>query len=338
MDNIVTTRDADSDWPHRLAVALVCATFPLIWVGALVTTEGAGMAVPDWPTTYGYNMFLYPWTTWLFGPWDLFIEHGHRLLASFVGLLTIALLVVFLLREPRIWVRWLGVVALLLVCGQGVLGGMRVLLDEVLLAKLHGCLGPLFFAVCVAIACVTSRWWRQAQPAAQVAGAGTVQGGAVVLTLLAYLQLVLGAQLRHVAAGADHASFQAAVWGHVIMAFVLLGYAFILAVTAKRRLREFPSINRPAMLLATLVTLQILLGAASWVMKYSVPGPLQSDLTARWTNTAGSMISSLIITSHVAIGSLILVAALMIALRAWRLVQRPTVALTVERRLAEVHA
>ncbi|MEX1224504.1 MAG: hypothetical protein WEA31_08150, partial [Pirellulales bacterium] len=206
------------------------------------------------------------------------------------------------------------------------------------LAKLHGCLGPLFFAVCVAIACVTSRWWRQAAPAAHLAGAGTVQGGAAVLTLLAYLQLVLGAQLRHVAAGAGHAGFQAAVWGHVVMAFVVVGYAYILAVTARRRLRGFPSISRPAMLLAALVTVQVLLGAASWVTKYSVPGPLQSDLTAQWTNTAGSMVSSLIITSHVAIGSLILASALMIALRAWRLVQRPTVVLSVERRQAEVHA
>ena len=72
------TTHAANAWPHRLAVVLVCATFPLIWVGGLVTTYEAGMAVPDWPTTYGYNLFLYPWQTWILGPWDLFIEHGHR--------------------------------------------------------------------------------------------------------------------------------------------------------------------------------------------------------------------------------------------------------------------
>ena len=71
-------------WPHRLAVALACATFPLIWVGGLVTTYDAGMAVPDWPGTYGYNLLLYPWQTWIAGPWDLFIEHGHRLLGAAV--------------------------------------------------------------------------------------------------------------------------------------------------------------------------------------------------------------------------------------------------------------
>ncbi len=72
--------------PHRVAWALVCTVFPLIWVGGLVTTYDAGMAVPDWPGTYGYNMFLYPWTSWLAAPWDLFIEHGHRLLGSLAGI------------------------------------------------------------------------------------------------------------------------------------------------------------------------------------------------------------------------------------------------------------
>ena len=79
----------DESWPHRLAVLLVCRDVSLIWVGGLVTTYEAGMAVPDWPSTYGYNLFLYPWQTWLPGPWDLFIEHGHRLLGATVGLLTI---------------------------------------------------------------------------------------------------------------------------------------------------------------------------------------------------------------------------------------------------------
>ena len=76
-------------WVHRCAILLACTTFPLIWVGGLVTTYDAGMAVPDWPNTYGYNMFLYPPTTWLSGPWDLLIEHGHRLLGSLAGLVAI---------------------------------------------------------------------------------------------------------------------------------------------------------------------------------------------------------------------------------------------------------
>src|SRR5690554_3486515 len=87
------TINAESRCPHGIAVLLVCVVFPLIWVGGLVTTYGAGMAVPDWPTTYGYNLFLYPWQTWVFGPWALFIEHGHRLLGALAGIITIALVV-----------------------------------------------------------------------------------------------------------------------------------------------------------------------------------------------------------------------------------------------------
>ena len=77
-----------------------------------MTTTDAGMAVPDWPNTYGYNLFLYPWQTWLAGPWDLFIEHGHRLLAATVGMLTIALLVVLLRTDDRRWMKRLGFAAL----------------------------------------------------------------------------------------------------------------------------------------------------------------------------------------------------------------------------------
>src|SRR3954468_12199444 len=123
-----------SPWPHRWAVALACATFPLVWVGGLVTTTKAGMAVLDWPSTYGYNLFLYPWQSWLAGPWDLFVEHGHRLLAASVGMITIGLLAVLYSREKRRWLRVLGFVALGLVIFQGVLGGMRVRLDERTLA------------------------------------------------------------------------------------------------------------------------------------------------------------------------------------------------------------
>src|SRR6267154_1770274 len=100
-----------SPWPHRLALLLCCATFPLVWVGGMVTTYKAGMAVPDWPTTYGYNLFLYPWQTWILGPWDLFIEHGHRLFGALVGMLTIALCVsLWMTKQPK-WLRVMGLVA-----------------------------------------------------------------------------------------------------------------------------------------------------------------------------------------------------------------------------------
>src|SRR4051812_35342650 len=151
-----------SPWPHWLAVALALVTFPLIWVGGLVTTYDAGMAVLDWPGTYGYNLLRYPWQTWLAGPWDLFIEHGHRLLGAAAGVLSIALLLTVLLTERRRWLMAAACGALALVILQGLLGGMRVLLDQRLVAMIHACVGPLFFAYLAAVIVATSRWWPSA--------------------------------------------------------------------------------------------------------------------------------------------------------------------------------
>src|SRR5437764_893102 len=112
----------ESRWPRRLAVALALVTFPLIWVGGLVTTYDAGMAVPDWPGTYGYNLLRYPWQTWLAGPWDLFIEHGHRLLGATAGFLAIALVSVVMITDRRRWLIPASFGALALVIFQGLVG------------------------------------------------------------------------------------------------------------------------------------------------------------------------------------------------------------------------
>src|SRR5499433_4379383 len=119
------SRGDASVWPHRLAVVLACATLPLLFIGGLVTSKGAGLAVPDWPTTFGYNMFLYPWAKMV---GNIFYEHSHRLVASVVGLLTIALALTFWFQEKRTWLRWLGAAALMLVIAQGTIGGLRVVL------------------------------------------------------------------------------------------------------------------------------------------------------------------------------------------------------------------
>src|ERR1043165_6588072 len=112
-----------SPWPHRLAVITACATVPLLFIGGLVTSKGAGLAVPDWPTSFGYNMFLYPWSKMV---GNIFYEHSHRLFASAVGFLTIVLAVTFWFKEDRPWVRWLALGALGLVIAQGIVGGLRV--------------------------------------------------------------------------------------------------------------------------------------------------------------------------------------------------------------------
>jgi heme a synthase len=150
--------------------AVTLFTFPLIWVGGLVTTHDAGMAVPDWPGTYGYNLFMYPVSAWLYGPFDLFIEHGHRLLGSFVGLLSIALCVAAWRVDARVWYRWACVGLLVAVICQGLLGGVRVVLDARTVAMLHGCGGPMVFALATFLALSASSDWKGRFPAFHFSG------------------------------------------------------------------------------------------------------------------------------------------------------------------------
>jgi heme a synthase len=307
-----------SPWPHRWAVLLACATFPLLWVGGLVTTTDAGMAVPDWPSTYGYNLFLYPWQTWLAGPWDIFVEHGHRLLGAGVGMITIGMLVVLWRTEPRAWVRWLGALALGLVVVQGVLGGMRVVLDERTLAMLHGCTGPLFFGLSVALACVTSPRWRNATMMDPVTS-GPIRSLAVVTCILIYLQIVLGAVLRHVPVATEPATFATAVRFHLFLAAVLSIHIVLLVVAVFQRARHIQPLGGLAWTLAALLLAQLTLGAGTWIVKFAVP-----TWAPHWISLGdaavqdGGWLQTHVITAHVAVGSLLLVTSLALALFALR--------------------
>jgi cytochrome c oxidase assembly protein subunit 15 len=296
----------------------VCATFPLIWVGGLVTTYDAGMAVPDWPNTYGYNLFLYPWQTWIAGPFDLFIEHGHRLLGALVGLITIALVVTVWFKDSRRWMRIASLVALAAVIFQGVLGGQRVLLDSRTVAMIHGCFGPAFFAYTVALAALTSRWWRESTDV-EVAGASRFARLAIATSAVAYLQLVLGAQLRHRDPAADPAYFRILVLFHLLVALAVVAHAVLLALRS-RGLKSQPRLTRPAGALPVLVLVQVLLGASTWVVKYGWPGWFSGFAWAQQhVNTAENLPQVLITTAHVATGSLILAVAVLAAVRGSRL-------------------
>lgn len=304
----------ESPWPRRAATVLCCATFPLVWIGGLVTSTDAGMAVPDWPTTYGYNLFLYPWQTWLFGPWDLFIEHGHRLFASAVGMITIALVVVFWRSETRRWLKWLSVAALALVIVQGVLGGMRVVLNERSLAMIHGITGPAFFALTAALVVFTSRTWRNSESV----GEGGRSGLFVVtlLTLLAlFVQLIFGALLRHVPDLASPRSFYSAVHMHIGMVPVVVLLVFAQAWLVRRTTQSPRVLHRLAGALVAFVVLQVLLGIGTWLTKYSVPYWASAWIDASTTTiTAGGWLQSLTATAHVACGALLLAVAMTMTL------------------------
>ncbi len=307
---------------HRWAVLIVCLVWPLIWIGGLVTTYDAGMAVPDWPGTYGKNLFLYPYQTWLLGPFDLFIEHGHRLLAAIVGFLAIIAFAVAVMTEPRKWVKYLSLGLLLAVICQGALGGARVVLSDRTLAMAHGCTGPLFFVICVALAVVTSRWWWN-QAAAQSRGATVAPTKTqlrltTTIVVLSFCQLLLGAQLRHVLPTASPSGFTHLVYSHIAGAFGLWGLTFALALHQVRRKAGCGDLTllRPGYLLVGFVGIQIGLGLATWVANYGWPYFAQfGPFSAGYLVKSKAFVEAIVTTAHVATGSLILAVSVTLWLR-----------------------
>ena len=171
------------------------ATFVLVGIGGLVTSHGVGMAVPDWPTTFGYNMFLFPVSKWVGG---IFFEHVHRLIASSVGIFTIVLTLWLWFGESRRWLRNLGWAALALVILQGLLGGLRVTLLKDEIGIFHACLAQVFFGLLTVITLATSRLWQRISAADVPPGpVRTLVRIAILTTVVIYVQLALGATMRH---------------------------------------------------------------------------------------------------------------------------------------------
>lgn len=309
----------DSDYRaglHRWTLVVLCLVWPLIWVGSLVTTHDAGMSVPDWPNTYGRNLFLYPIETWLSGPFDLFIEHGHRLLGALVGFVAIAVVGVALWSEPRRWVQALAIAGLLLVIVQGVFGGMRVVLGDRLLAMIHGCTAPLVFALFTILAVVSSRWWKQNSSLTRKP-VRTASWSCGWLVLFSYGQLVLGAQLRHVSLSATPRQFSHTVTLHIVLAcgiWLLCGILWLRMWGCGEK-----ALSRSVAALLGLVSIQILLGLATWVVNYGFPMFQDHAFAARYLVQAKSFWGSSVVSGHVATGSLILATAVLLGTCSWRI-------------------
>ncbi|MEO0530708.1 MAG: COX15/CtaA family protein [Planctomycetota bacterium] len=315
------TNDALSPWPHRWAWVLCVATFPLLWVGGLITTTDAGMAVPDWPGTYGYNLFLYPWRTWMFGPWDLLVEHGHRLFASGVGLLTIGFVVVVFRNSRRPLLRWLAVAALGLVIFQGVLGGLRVVLNERHLAMAHGSTGPLFFALTAALVALTSAKHERRSSGTDQPPQPTQNGTRWwwLLPATAYVQLLLGAAMRHVPEDASFNTFadhiRTHLWGALVVTLAVIATTLVAWLRPVSRSRRIV-----ASCLLGVVLAQASLGVATWIAKYRLPAWAQQGVAAdAWEavagpgtinpSVAGGWTETHVVTGHSATGSLLLALA-----------------------------
>ncbi len=286
-------------WPHRLALLTAGATLPLLVMGGLVTSQGAGLAVPDWPTTFGYNMFLFPWSKMVGG---IFYEHSHRLIGSVVGLLTIALALVLWIQESRRWLRWLGTAALVAVVLQGVLGGLRVILVQSTLAIIHAAFAHAFFALVASLVLLTSREWRHPPQKVLASDASRLQRLSILTTGVIYVQLLLGAVLRHTGSRLD---------AHLVLAALVAVHVLSLFTQIFRNHRDQPTLVHPVAILAGLMALQLALGLGSYLVRFTRLG------------ASLALFGVMVTTAHVVVGALMLAFSLMVTLRSHRRLQRP---------------
>ena len=277
----------------------VC-TFLLLIAGSLVTSNDAGLSVPDWPLSYGSL------TPPMVG--GIFYEHGHRMIASFVGLLSIVL-AVWLWRvasrgpAAQRWLRWLGVAALGAIVAQGFLGGLTVLFFlPPWVSSAHATLAQIFFSTVASIALFTGAWWER-EPVLWRSDFGnpSLHGLSVATVAAVFVQLILGAAFRHKAFG---------IIPHLAGSVVVTGLIFWLAGALKRRFPGVPELRSAARGLHTLIGLQLLLGAAAyWSRLYAAsfpqPIPVMVGLTV----------------AHVVTGALVLVSTVLVTLICYRLVR-----------------
>src|SRR6516225_8043855 len=188
--------ESSTRWLNRFAWLTCVATLLLICSGGMVTSKNVGLAVPDWPTTFGYNMFLFPVSKWVGG---VLFEHTHRLMGSLVGFLTVILAVWLWLSEHRRWVRNLGMFALAGVILQGILGGLRVTMMKDEIGIFHACVAQAFLGLLVFIALVTTNFWQAMDCKASAAANANPRMVrlAMAITIMIYVQLALGATMRH---------------------------------------------------------------------------------------------------------------------------------------------
>ncbi len=270
-------------WLHRFAVVLAFCTLGLVFVGGLVTSTDSGLSVPDWPLSYG--MVFPPMVG------GILYEHGHRLFAAGVGILTIALTTWLLRSEPRRWVKVLGVLALAAVLLQGVLGGLTVLfLLPTAVSVSHAGTAQLFLCIVVIIAVATSRRWQEERPRIEESTAPSLKFLTLATTILIYVQVIIGALMRHTASGLaipdfplsfgrlvpDHFTRQIEVnYAHRVGALVVSLFMLWIVTRIFRTHGSEPALRRPALVLLIALTLQICLAAETvWSSRGTLPTTL----------------------------------------------------------------
>jgi heme a synthase len=287
---------------HRFSLLVAGATFFLIIAGALVTSHDAGLATEDWPLSNGQ---VFPEMVG-----NLFWEHGHRMVATTVGMLTIALVVLLFWKEPRRWVRKLGLFALFMVIAQGLLGGLTVkLMLPLAVSTAHATLAQIFFCTTVALAVFTSRSWTNQQVMFEETGTLPVRNVCLAATITIFLQLILGATLRHSATWDKHLPTEllaAHIAGAIAVTIILAGAAIMVL----RRYGREAFLARPAIIALVLLAVQLMLGVAAYLARLASPNdpqPLQPMVA--------------ITVAHVACGALVFATTIVLTLRTFKVVR-----------------
>jgi len=307
-----------------LAIVAAVAVFLLLVTGGLVTSLESGLAVPDWPNSFGHNMLLYPISQMKGG---IYYEHAHRLFGMLVGVTALVMLGVVWREDSRRLVRMLAIAFIVIVCAQGLLGGLRVtgnitsatsgteLRPSTLLAIVHGMFGQIVFATACVIACIASTSWKSTTPAIAVADAGRVRALPIVLLCVLLVQLFLGASYRHLQVPphdglpAQHPSWP--IWFHIAGAIVVLVLAVITGALAGSRARNIKPVRILGKGLVHAVGLQVALGVGALVVVLirvdeRIPG-----------------YEVLVTSAHQAIGALLLAMTAMLAALSLRFVGEP---------------
>src|SRR5579864_245279 len=325
-------------WLNRFAWFTAFATLLLICSGGMVTSKGVGLAVPDWPTTFGYNMFLFPVSKWIGG---VLFEHTHRLIASTVGFLTVILAIWLWRAQDRQTVKTLGFVAVGAVILQGILGGLRVTMLKDQIGIFHACLAQAFLGLLVLIAIMTTHSWRAGS--LNLTGLTSqvseklfkIRRIALATTILIYVQLALGATMRH-----QHKDL-------AILDFPTANHAWIpdtstaalAKINAWRDARAFSDVTASQIwlqmahrfLALAIAVLVIMLFVRARRLRNSSRAPILSGLSIWWCVflflqlTLGAWViwsnkAADVATAHVAIGALMLSFGVTISAICWRVV------------------
>jgi len=283
---------------HRFAVFTVYWTVLLFVAGALVTSKEAALSVTDWPTSHGT---LVPPLSSLQGG-DLF-EFSHRVVAAGLGILTLLLALFLWATESRVWLRWLGFVAVLGVAVQAILGGQVVIrLLHYWLPVFHACFAQMVFGAVLGIAVFTSKWWVSDQPRLEDSGTPAIHFLAILNAAAIYLQVILGAGFRHK---------DIPIWPHMVGAIMVLGMVVWTAVALRKRFEKSRELSRARILLHAIFGTQFLLGLAAYWSRLSTadapqPMPVMVTLTV----------------IHTVVGAILFAFSVLVVLACYRLVPR----------------